>query len=484
MASQKTIEINNFAQMLPEVPQGSQRNQHFLIANANPIYYKGLGATIQEEQFAPLYASAKKDIANGTLVLNGNITHLFQDKGWGLGEFFVATENGYLYYKDVSNLWLSFPSIGTVGNTSLRGFVYFSDSPKIFLHSNFTAIRWIDSITGSWTIISGLNILNSTISQRQAEVFKADVIISDGNSVLAYPRFLRIMDASLTLTSDANSLDLGAGVACRGLKNYNDKYLAIAVGNANNPLNYDNNFLYLWDANQVLGFNYSVKIPGLFQGMEVIKGILYVLVGEKSGQSALYYLAGTILKKVYDINYGYPSTTPEYNLFSYYGMLGINLDTGLLVWDREDGVKFFLNQDAVTMYVQGQSGLDIYSGLDTTLYKETGTTFNNLKYQSQYFEVSGNLDNVEIFYDQPPTASNKISVYADTIDENQPVGSIANSTTQLVDIDSITALNSKRTVLDGKGVLFSKIRIRITSTGNWNCIIRKIKINYSPVTGQ
>lgn len=482
MQSQKSIVIDNFAQMLPEVPQGSDKNKNFLIANANPVYYKGLGTTIQEEQFAPLCASTKKATTISSLILDGNICYLFKDDGLGLSESFVATDKGYIYYFSNSS-YQSFPVLTGIlsGNKSVRGIVY---AKKLIATAADIGYAYYNS-GGGWTPISGIGVnVDSTLGIRSLENFKTTTIISDSTFGSVYPRYLRIIDASLTATSDANSLDLGENTACRGLKNFNDKYLAIAVNGVNNSQSYIGNYIYLWDGNQVTGFQYSVKIPGLYQGMEVIKGILYVLVGEKSGVSSLYYLSGIILKKLWEINYGVPSVNADYNLFNYFGSLGINLDTGLLVWDREDGLKFFLNKDAVTMYVTGQSGEELYSGVGTTLYKETGTTFNNLDYKSQYFEASGVLNNVEIFYDQPPTGANKISVYIDAVDENSTSGSIGNLTTQLIDIDSTTALNSKRTLLDGKGIPFSKIRVRLTTTGNWGCIIRKIKLNFSPITGQ
>lgn len=51
----KQIEISDFGKMNPQAPQFSSKNQNYLVAGANPIYYLDNG--LQEEQVSPLAAS-------------------------------------------------------------------------------------------------------------------------------------------------------------------------------------------------------------------------------------------------------------------------------------------------------------------------------------------------------------------------------------------------------------------------------------------
>jgi hypothetical protein len=76
------IAIENFLKMSPEIPQYTDKNQHYLIAGANPTYYLDDTGT-QEEQFAPLMASLAFSKLSPTLITNYDESHLGINLGLG-----------------------------------------------------------------------------------------------------------------------------------------------------------------------------------------------------------------------------------------------------------------------------------------------------------------------------------------------------------------------------------------------------------------
>ena len=131
--------------MRPEVPEFSAKNQHYLIAGANPTYYLDTAGT-QEEQVAPLSASLQWKKLTPTLLgswsqTNENATVALYASGTNptyYGQNFLNTNsivlsNAVFYIKSVgspsSNIVAKiYASTGGVGATPTGSFLAISDT--------------------------------------------------------------------------------------------------------------------------------------------------------------------------------------------------------------------------------------------------------------------------------------------------------------------------------------------------------------------
>ena len=109
--------IKNFQKHTPDVPQYSDRNQNYLIAGANPTYYMDTSGT-QEEQFAPLAASARWTTLS--LTLDGNVVHMISSTD-STQSVYLVTDTTHVYSIDTSYALhdLGYPTGASISNTGL-----------------------------------------------------------------------------------------------------------------------------------------------------------------------------------------------------------------------------------------------------------------------------------------------------------------------------------------------------------------------------
>lgn len=485
MIQNKTITIQNFLSMTPEVPQGSDKNQHFLIQNSDPLYYQG--TTTQEQQVAPLIASSLFLTALPGYVsnLNGNIVDIIPAKD-GSKDVFVVTDMANVYAFPYVDYYT--PTSPGPGSNPAASLTIFNDdllltspnwgSPAVYRNSSTVpAIPWTNSF-GTLQVLSG---------KRYMEPFLDFCAISVGDASYGYGHLIKKITSSFTIT---DGIDLGVNWACLGMKNFNNKYLAIAAG-WKGGYTYNSNYVFLWDGISSR-YNNAYKLPGRYQDMKEIGGTLYVMVLEANNQSALYYFTGSIttggFKRVFKVGYFTVNSGifGNHSICNFKNYIAINNYPGLtLSGDTGFGqAKFQLTKDLIETFCMGSANTVLYGGINDQMYYYNvgGTTYNQLDYTTQWFDIEGSLNNVKIFYETPPVAGTDAihtSIYYET-DEN------GTSPQALADITPTTYQNGKYTLLDGKGIKFTMLKLKLTTTNisTWRPIIRSIEINYTPTKAQ
>ena len=473
----KKITIDNFLKMNPDNPEFTSKNTNYLIAGANPTYYLD-SSNIQEVQSAPLTASLSWTQSSASL--DGNIIAMCAgstqysypiylmtttsrvygvtvsgglptgvtslgfpsgstktldyndgDMTWVNNQLYVTYAGaGYLVYRYQSNTWNSIPSSNTAFGTCLEPFLQYC------MYTNNGVITKIDP---SYNILTGIN--------------------------------------------------LGTGWNILNIKNYNNKYLAIA---GQNGQNYTQNYIHLWNGYDSLP-NYSIKVNGQFIDMKVVDGTLYVAAAVSTGATTLYYLKGTTLVEAITPQYSSIDTNGAfYNLvrpnccFSYLQQIGIRLATTsdltypLMLYgkDLDGGVGQFIITSGFAIYgnIVGADGLQYgFNGQSLYYYPITSTSYQNIVYKSQWIPVK-NLSGIDVYYDTPPqsgTDAINVTIYG----KGEDIIS-GNSTTILTSITPTTILNNTRTRLDTNGFTGDMVLVVLTTvnTGTWRPIIRNIEL--------
>ena len=466
------IEIKNFLRMSPQIPEYNSRNQNFLIANADPLHY--LSDNTQEEQVAPLIAS-RQFSALTPITAGHNVVDMIGG-GNSVYDIFIVDDTYTVYGYDSTGTYHSnfsnpeSPSSGRVGGARLAIFgdnIIFSSPSKLF-------VKPISS--GSWTEITPA--LGSS-NVKQLEPFLEYIIMNATGEIYA-------LDSSLT--APTLKFDLGTNAYVTKLQNFNDKYIAIAY-NFGNTIG--NNYIAMWDGISSEP-NYRVKVPGLFQDMTVDNsGSLKVMALENSGQSALYYLVGTNLRREQSIQYDYCDApnmlfAPINVFFKFRGTTGVRLHSkgNLLIGNSDAGaVEYIINDTVFTKLINAGTG-HLFAGVGKNIYylPETGTSYANITYTSQWIPVK-NLAGIDVWYDAPPVSGTDaitLTVYGQG--EN-----LITSGTQTINCPPITPTafdTQKRTrvelrdISSGEEFAGDQVKIVLTTvnTGTWRPKINAINL--------
>ena len=490
--------IDNFLRMSPQIPQAGAQNTNYLIANADPLSY--LANNLQEEQVAPLSAAGYflPVSYSGSGAISGNIIEMID--GGGSGWDVIATADDFTVYgfsnatgKTSKLFYLGAPPVGSGGDGSAKIAIFNGNIVWTYYGQDYYYTNYLSG--SSWTKKTAA--FTSTNRVKYLEPFFKWLMVSDGSNVMK-------IDSTWVMT---NGLSLGSQWDIMKLTNFNDKYLAIAA--TTNQGTSNNNYLYLWDGSSVVS-NYSMKIPGMFQDMYVSKGVLYVLVQERYGQSALYYLSGTILRRVQSIQIDYISLATYSNgivygtvLSEYSGMLCIRLGSkGIMLTGQLDAgqVEYLIYDYSSSIYgVSGVATKVINAGLGL-LYMSVGknigyyipysgsgntsTCIKNINYQSQWIPVR-NLSGIDIWYETPP----KVSGDAITLTVYGKGENLITNGSQTINCPPIVynAIDSQqrtrvdlRDISTGEQFAGDQVMVKLTTTlgtnSTWYPIIRSINL--------
>lgn len=478
--------IENFLKMNPQIPQFSRSNMNYLLAGVDPLYY--LSDNSQEEQIAPLAASVDWTQITGTI--SGNVTHMVASVG-GPYTTYCVTDKGKVYGLTTTTINdLGFPTGAQVNNAAW--YLTIAANQLYATYGSGGSIYYMSLPSGVWASVSGLNTATGTHLMEQ---FSDRIAVTDGTVSYSQNNLVRLIDPTsgtpVLLTTP--QLNAGLGFGIMQMRNYNDKYLAIAVGKVatGSIVNgYPQNYLYLWDG-AYPSFNYSVKIPGQFIDMKVVNSVLYVAVQVSANKTCVFYLSGTKLRKVFTtqistIAYTQGSAIPC-PLFDYKNYLGVHLNTNtdlthpLMVYgsDEVGDIEFIQSSGRrFDQFVVDYNGVLIGNkyvpGGDTELFylPSTGTNYQNILYKSQWMPIR-NLKALEIWYETPPqSGSDAINVTIYGKGENIIAGS------QVIALGTITpstALSNQMTLLDVEAFNGDQLSIVLTTTNTtWRPIIRQI----------
>jgi len=481
----RQIVLENFLKQYPQVPQYSEKNQHYLISGVNPLYYLTDGT--QEEQIAPLAASLDWQPIVGSV--SGNIVHMVSSTG-GTFTAYAVTDTTKVYGLTAGSVTdLGYPS----GSSNLTQNCYLAIGANSLFMTNAGSpgqVFYMSLPQGTW---SSFGTISQTSGVHIMEPFSDHIAISDGTTNQS--NLVKLIDPTsgtpTILTIPV--LNLGAGFGVTQMRNFNDKYLAVAfgkVGAGGIATGYPQNYICLWDT-ATDSFNYSMKVPGKFIDMKVVDSVLYVAVQVANDKTCIYQMRGTNLQKVFTtqistISTGVRAGVPC-SLFDFKNYLGILLSSNtdlahpVMVYgnDESGGIEFIhssgRNFDQFVVDYNGNLIVNEYvpsGNSNLYYYVSTGSIYQTILYKSQWIPVK-NLQALDINYDSPPAhTGNSINVTVYGRGEDIITGS---STTVLNPITPTTYLNAERTRLDVKGFTGDKVKIQLSTAGNdWGAIIRKI----------
>jgi hypothetical protein len=342
--------------------------------------------------------------------------------------------------------------------------------------------------SGSWT---NFGTITTGVGVHIMEPFLDFIALKDGDASYTQGGLVKKID--VTAFTISSGIDLGAGFGVMQMRNYNNKYLAIAggkIGVAGADSGYTQNYIFLWDGISSR-YNYSVKVPGKFIDMKVVDSVLYVAVQVASKKTCIYYLYGTRLIKSFTTQISTISQTVNTPvsgaLFNFKNYLGVRLaDTSdftapLLINGKDEVGEIEFIYSSGKQFEQFCVGYDgnIYtseykSDIGNIYYLPTTGIYQQISYLSQWIPVK-NLSGIDIYYDAPPTlAADSINVTIYGRGEDIISGS---STTALTAITSTAYLTTSRTRLDIQGFTGDKIKIKLTTTNTtFKPIIRKISL--------
>lgn len=489
----KEIPIENFLRMIPQVPEYSSRNPNYLISGVNPLSYLDDGS--QEEQIAPLSASIDWTFPPGVISSGENVVDMIPSTEGTYSVYFITDSTQVYGLSSTGFTSLGFPSGSSVSNAGGRLAIA---AGYIFAIWQATVYR-MELPSGSWTAISGTTI-SYPGGVHFMEPFLDFIALADSASGDTPYSYIDKLDPSaFTVTNPpAAGIDLGTGIGIIGLKNYNDKYLAIAAGKTSyggGVFGFAQNYIFLWDGISNT-YNYSVRIPGKYVDMKVVDSVLYVAVESASSKSTVYYLDNTALKKSFNVQYSnftFSKGSPvPCALFDFKNYLGINLNSPtnneitfpLMVQGQDEmGAIEFIHSsgrsfDQICTGFDGNIYANVYfpSGTSEIVYLPTVLPFSgiyqSILYKSQWIPVA-NLQSIDIYYDTPPqSGTDAINVTIFGRGEDILSGS---STTVLQSINPANFLTQKRTRLDVLGFTGDKVKIQLSTVNSaWQPKIRGI----------
>ena len=418
-------------------------------------------------------------------VLDGNIVHMIPSVGNNSFTNYIVTDTTRVYGispTTVTDLGYPNASAAHAGSYLAIGgnYLWFSDAAdgslrKMLLTSNTTG-GWtaVTAAPGSLTIAVGVHIM---------EPFLDFIAVRDGTASYTNGGLILKLDTSSAALSTTPVLNIGNGFGIMQMRNYNDKYLAIAGGKttAGGVTNgYPQNYIFLWDgiSNR---YNYSVKIPGQFIDMKVVDGVLYVAVQVSYNKTCVYKLVNTYLRKVFTTQIstirGLVFAPVPCSLFDFRNYLGVHLTTNsdltepIMIQGQDEMGDIEFIHSSGRIFDQFCPGYDgnlfvneyVTGGKSVLYYLPATGTYQQLLYKSQWIPVK-NLQAIDIYHDAPPTSgTDAISVTIDGQGEDILNGS---STTALSSITSTTYLTKKRTRLDVKGFTGNQLRITLSTVNS------------------
>ena len=472
------ITLKDFAQMNPESPEYSPRNQHYLIQGADPKYFLAQNA-VQELNSAPMAASMQFNNI-GNFAGNGSFVQSFCDVAYPSYDKIIVSDTGSFYGVGLNGLiplgTLSSASTATGTVNVFNGKIWSTSASSLYS-------KTLDSVNGGWSTIGSFNSGGSSLSSHHilpftpvGLMFYAD---SSGGAFSCH-RILKAIDATNTITT---AMDLGAGVNIVGLENYNSQYVSIAAAinndNSDTPNNASKYMVWLWNGSSHLP-QISIQSPGPIVDMKSINGTLYILVYERANQYALYYLSSKNFKRIQAIAIDSIKTGPfggtktGFTLSDYQGQPVVNLASKgqYIISANQKNILTPQNMDAVTM---GGALNSIYGFAGTNVFAYGKTTaYSPIFYRSQWLPIQ-DPSLIKVKYATPPQgAGDSIQVTLDGYDEDGN----ASAALPLNPITSSTYYNGYKTPLDTQGFQGKVTRVTLltTSGGTWQPIIRSIDV--------
>ncbi len=470
-----------------------------LTAAGNASYStNGTSWTVDSTQDMIFYVLAS---GSSSVILDGNIVHMIPSTE-GTYSAYAITDTTKVYGITTTSITdLGYPSGGSVANsggylaiggggTTSAGYLFVTYPTSTVFKMTLPSSSWTNF--GSITSNSGIHII---------EPFLDFIALKDGSASFTQGGLIKKIDVTaFTITVPPSAgIDLGAGWGILQMRNYNNKYLAIAAGKTGvggGSEGYAQNYIFLWNGTG-LTYQYSIKVPGQFIDMKVIDSVLYVAVKVANGKTCLYQLVNTSLRKVLTTQYSKIYNSPvdglggnapiSCALFDFKNYPGIHLNTTsdisdplLIHGSDEMGNLDFIHSygrrmEVLTPGYDGNIFASQYipSGNSTVYYLPlTGTNYQNIFYKSQWINVK-NLQAIDIYYDTPPNSGTdaiNVTIYGQG--EDIIAGS---STTSLSSITPTNKLTAKRTRIDVQGFTGDQLMIQLaTVNSTWQPIIRAI----------
>ena len=503
--------ISQFHNMQPDVPEWTDANHMYSLTNVDPLYYLAEGG--QEKQTFPLVAS--RAFTTLTTGVAATITSMIPTETNLYFDVFTTYDNGSVYgfsaVKDgtgaitstsVSVMGFAFGGGGgitginnkiTVFANKLVGIRYKITDPNGSGSMSYTNVLAQIGSASSWTSYAWNAVTNPYEYNANPEtaVFQDKLWVSDKYNQNTMSAVRGYTNTGATLVQDTSLvLNIPTNYSILRMANYRNKYLAVAgayssVSSATAPggmVQNSRNYIFMFNGISKT-YQYTVPLPGSFVDMIMVEDDLKVLLQNKFGQYSVYTLNGTKLSLDHVLQIDTPQQLP---LFSYLGLLGINLTTkGVYIMGKtkQGEVKYIYTNQNFSNLIAGtlQSSLYSYNGSNLYSQQVIGSSYNDVTAVSQWVGLNTKLSSVDVTYDTPPQAvGDYIRVTLDGFSEDQADGV---TTVVLNDITSTNKQTRIKTTLDTKGLTPSMARLTVQthSTGAWRPIIRELQLNESKV---
>ena len=500
--------LNKFNIMNPEIPEYTDKNHMYSLSNVDPLYYLAEGG--QEKQATPLVASRVFQQLSTTFLTPGSaVTSIIPSQTINVHDIFAAFGDGSVFgvriNTDNTGAILSTSTTqqglvfgGGYGNSGyVNKVVVFADKLVGFRGSDtgpsggniaYTTITSSTNVN-SWTGYSENNSTNPFffITAPEAVVFGAKLWVTDAYQKNTMSSIRGFQSSGSSINQDTSLvLSVPDNFSILKLANFRNKWL-VAAGVYNSlkapiapgtVVQNSRNYLFFFNGSGPT-YQYVIQLPGAFADMIIVEDDLKVLLQNKFRQYSTYKTNSDrlVLESVVQIDT--PKSSP---LFSYLGMLGINLNTkGIYVQGNTiSGLSKYIyttNNFAGITASTLNSRLYAYDSSNNFYCQQVvGNSYNDIDATSQWIPMDTTSTSVKVWYDSPPSTTGEyIQITATSYGEDQ-----FDSVNQQV-LNQITSTvfdNKANTNIDLKGLTGSMLNLRIQthSLSSWRPIIRKVEL--------
>lgn len=432
-------------------------------------------------------------IGTTSSTIEGNVVHMIPSTQSPYSVYLITDTTRVYGVNSTTVFDCGYPSGSAVAN-SIGGYLAIANSYLFATYNSVQPIYKMPLSSGSWTTANAADF--SSNLRRLMEPFTTNIAVTDMNAAtVPSSSRVRMMDAG-SFTTTGFQIDLGTGFYVLSLRNYNNKYLAIAAARSASAVTngFTQNYLFLWDGASPL-YNSAIRIPGKFIDMRVIDSTLYVAVQTATNKTVLYYLWNTVLRKVKTTQFSTINSTSirSVNLGSlvdFNGYLGMMLNSTaditypLELYGSDEVGPFDFVHSFGRNFAFLALGYDGYmyatenvGGGNSNLYylNPAGTTYQQLFYRSQWIPVPNGVSLITIVHDTPPASiTDAINVTISGFGKKLAAGTV---TTALTPITSINYLDSTETELDVQGFQGDYLQVQLSTVNStWRPLIRDIVI--------
>ena len=450
-----------------------------------------------------LYANLPSSTINLTSDSGYPVAYLSPSNANDMRVIYIATSKGYVYALSLTGIARSFGQPANLtsmqNETTLAKYV----GKIFFINPSQDKIYHIDETsTGTtWNSITGL------VSPKFGETFSVYFYVADKSS--ASNSFRNLIKVYGTSLAQVGQLDLGSGLDIQDIVNNNNRFLVVIA----NPANvFTDQYMFLWDGIYTNRPFHILKLPGIYVGSVNYAGAFFLFL--KSGNSTyVYELVGYSLRMIdvlpqVDIpetfNPVYRFTT--YGNYIFFPFINKEFNTSLIgmynIFEKETlsiyalpastpvyGLKAVLDlyQNLRLFYNSNEEDKIYYhlvlpdKGINEYETEQGSNAFSNIASNIYYsnwvnFFTSVQIEKVEVFYGNKPSAGSYVDIILETKDER-----LGETTLQSVTLRIDNNSQDNYALFTNIGLKGQRLRlsVKINTDGSYRGGIKRVVVYYT-----